>query len=599
MAADSTLPPPHGGRAIDLRVDAGRALELKASSLDWPSIDLDDRQLADVELLTTGAYAPLTGFNTDEEVASIERSLRLPDGTLWPLPITLDVDEHTAEGIQEGDLVALRDPEGTMVAVLHVTSRWHPDARADAAALLETTDPAHREVQALLARTGAVRLGGPVEALELPAHHDLADLRLTPAQVRKRLTARGWSAVLALPLRGVARVPLLDRVRRAVEDLGGADGPAGVLLHPTIGPGELADLDRFVRARLARITAGHLGVEVELAGVPLPARVGGQREALLQAIVRQNHGATHLLVGPWAATPHQPEASPPLSGPGAGQRLLAEVADELAITPIPVARQVLARPRRGTGDATTSSRNGDRPTDAGVSCAIDEVGPDAEVVDLTEPELHAALAAGDDLDPGLILPDIAAELARSHPPRHQRGLTVFLTGLSGSGKSTVANVLRARLMEHGGRTVTLLDGDLVRRNLSSELGFSKEHRDLNVRRIGYVASEITKHRGIAICAPIAPYDRIRRANRADIEATGGGYVLVHISTPLEVCEARDRKGLYAKARAGLITGFTGIDDPYEVPRDAALSIDTTDISAEDAADRIVAHLTAEGWWPPR
>jgi sulfate adenylyltransferase len=593
-------PPPHGGAPVDLMAAPARVEELKAASRDWRSIDLGERALADVELLTTGAYAPLTGFHTAEEVASIERSMRLPDGTLWPLPITLDVDEATADGIAEGDDVALRDPEGTMVAVLHVTSIWRPDARAEATALLESTDPAHVEVRALLARTGAVRLGGPVEALELPARHDLTDLRRTPAEVRQRLGARGWSAVLALPLRGVPRQPLLARARRAVGELAATHGDAGILLHPPIGPGEPADLDRFVRARLARLTADHLGAEVELAATPLPVRTAGPREALLQAIVRQNHGATHLLVGPWAATPHERETSHPLSGPGAAQRLLAEVADELAITPLPIARQVWARTSRSADEEVRVVEDPAGTLSAtGVACAVDEVPEGAEVVDLTEPELHDALALDQPVDPGLVHPDLVAELARSHPPRHRRGLTVFLTGLSGSGKSTVANVLRARLMEHGGRTVTLLDGDLVRRNLSSELGFSKEHRDLNVRRIGYVASEITKHRGIAICAPIAPYDRIRRANRADIEATGGGYVLVHISTPLEVCEARDRKGLYAKARAGLIPGFTGIDDPYEVPGDAALSIDTTDITAEQAADRIVAHLTDEGWWPPR
>jgi sulfate adenylyltransferase len=596
--SDPGLPPPHGGAPVDLMVDPARARELRAASRDWPSLDLDARALADVELLTTGAYAPLTGFHTAEEVTSIEQSMRLPDGTLWPLPITLDVDEAAAKGIEEGARVALRDPEGTMVAVLRVTSLWRPDARLDAAALLDSTDPGHLEVQALLARTRAVRLGGPLEALELPAHHDLADLRLTPAEVRARLAAHGWSAVLALPLRGVARTPLLERARRTVKELAAEHGTAGILLHPTIGPGEPADLDHFSRARLARLTGRLLGPQTELAATPLPARTAGPREALLHAIVRQNHGATHLLVGPWAATPHQREAAHPLTGPGAGQRLLTEVADDLAIVPVPVPRQVLVTSPRGVDAGSTRSDEGGL-TATVTYCGVDEAPPDGEVVDLTEPELHRALALDEDIHPALIHPDILGELRRTHPPRHQRGLTVFLTGLSGSGKSTVANVLRARLMEHGGRTVTLLDGDLVRRNLSSELGFSKEHRDLNVRRIGYVASEITKHRGIAICAPIAPYDRIRRANRADIEATGGGYVLVHISTPLEVCEARDRKGLYAKARAGLISAFTGIDDPYEVPTDAALSVDTTHISAEEAADRIVEHLTAQGWWPPR
>jgi sulfate adenylyltransferase len=570
------LPPYHGGRAVDLRVDAPRAASLKSASGDWPSWTLTDIQLADLELLATGAYAPLTGFASERDHASVVEGRRLEDGTYWPLPIDLDVDAGTADAAIAAGHLALRDAEGTMLAAMTVTSRWRPDPAAEARRLLGTDDLGVPEAAALRARAGAVRLGGPIEALELPAHHDLAALRATPEQVRARLAGHPAAAVLAVHLRGVPTSPLIERIVRSAKEL-----QALVLLHPTVGPVEAVDLDRFTLARLAAAAADELrrrGVAVELAVTPLPARLAGPREAALHAIVRQNHGATHLLVGPWHGTPHAAETGPPLFGPGAAQRLLETDAGELAIAPVRVPREVLL-------------------TSGGRFVPADQVPADAEVTDLAESQLHEAFAAGTE-PPADYLPEpLADELRRALPPRCRRGLTIFLTGLSGSGKSTIAKVLRDRLLERGGRTVTLLDGDLVRRNLSSELGFSKEHRDLNVLRIGYVASEITKHGGIAICAPIAPYDEIRKANRARIEATGGGYVLVHVATPLEVCEARDRKGLYARARAGQLRGFTGIDDPYEVPEDAALTIDTTDVEPHEAVEEILDHLEAEGWWP--
>ena len=596
------LPSPHGGHPVDLRVDADRAAELKAASATWPSWTLTPVQIADLELLATGAYAPLTGFVTETEQASILNQGRLPDGTLWPVPITLDVDPGTANELtgERGDrgddtsgrtpsdddgqraatgagkdagprMLALRDAEGTMLAAMSVTSQWRPNRHSETLRLLGSDDPEHPEVAAMLRRTGAVRLGGPVEVLELPAHHDLTDVRATPAQVRERLAAHEGRAVLAVHLRGIPTSAQVAAIVTAAADL-----DAVVLLHPTVGPTEAHDIGRFTRIRLARLVAEHLqaqDIEVELAAVPLPARLAGPASAVQHAIVRQNHGATHLLVGPWHASPHDTEHVPTLVGPHAPQERLEAVADELEIVPVMIrAEQVATRPEM------RADPHGDDPTRRQLLATRFGTFPDpsAEVPD-----------------------DIARVILERHPARDARGLTVFLTGLSGSGKSTIAKVLRGRLLEDSGRTVTLLDGDLVRRHLSSELGFSKRDRDLNVRRIGYVASEISKHGGIAICAPIAPYDESRRACRDLVQGNGGGFVLVHVSTPLEVCEARDRKGLYAKARAGEITGFTGIDDPYEEPADAALTLDTTDITPEQAAEQILAHLDEQGWWPPR
>jgi sulfate adenylyltransferase len=573
---DHPLPAYHGGRPVDLRVDEARAGELKEASRAWPSWTLTELQLADLELLTTGAYAPLTGFMTEDEHASVMVDDHLPDGSLWPAPIVLDVDTPTANETLEADHIALRDAEGTMLAALEITSRWRPDLRAESHRFLGSDDPVHPEVEALMERSRTMRLGGPLEVLELPAHHDLEELRATPEQLRARLAEHGDRPVLAVHLRSIPSQHLLETIRDHARDL-----DAVVLLHPAVGPGEAVDLDRFTRVRLARIAAERLrgDVDVELAVTPLPARLMGPREAILHALVRRNHGASHFLVGPWHASPHAAERVAPLYGPQAPPSRVSEVADELGITP------VLA----GDGEEGVISS--------------DDVNPVTEVpygTDSTDPSQGLLLAARSGRYPlGHVPDDVEAAVRRVLTPRDQRGLCVFFTGLSGSGKSTIAKILRARLLEPGGRTVTLLDGDLVRRNLSSELGFSKEHRDLNVRRIGYVASEIAKHGGIAICAPIAPYDDVRKANREQITRQGGGYLLVHVATPLEVCEQRDRKGLYAKARAGEIRGFTGIDDPYEVPDDAALTLDTTALSPEGAVDRILAHLEEEGWWPPR
>ena len=567
---DHALPPYHGGEPVDLRVDEARAAELTDGARRWPSWTLTELQQADLELLATGAYAPLTGFATDTEQTAILNSGRLPDGTRWPIPITLDVDAGMANEMSEDGMLALRDSEGTMLAAMTVVSRWRPDPKAEAMRLLGSNDPEHPEVAALLRRSGAMRLGGRVEAIELPAHHDLADVRLEPAEVRRRLARHAGRAVLAVHLRGIPTTPQLAAIRSAALDL-----DAVVLLHPTVGPTEAHDIGRFTRMRLVRLLAAHLaeaGVETELAATPLPARLAGPVEAELHAIVRQNHGATHLLVGPWHASPHDTEHVPTLVGAHPPQQHLAQVAGELGIVPVPVAADEIAvRPELASDPA------GDDPTRRQLLATRFGTFPDpsAEVPD-----------------------DIAAVIHERHPPRHRRGVTVFLTGLSGSGKSTIAKVLRGRLLETGGRTVTLLDGDLVRRHLSRELGFSKRDRDINVRRIGYVASEISKHGGIAICAPIAPYDESRRACRELVQGAGGGFVLVHVATPLAVCEARDRKGLYARARAGEITGFTGIDDPYEEPADAALRLDTSDITPEQAAEQILDHLAEQGWWPP-
>ena len=314
---------------------------------------------------------------------------------------------------------------------------------------------------------------------------------------------------------------------------------------------------------------------VMLSLLPLAMRMAGPREAVWHAIIRKNHGCTHLIVGRDHAGPGSDSAGVPFYGPYDAQELLREHEGELGVAMVPFKMMVFA-------------------PDLDKYIPVDEAGEDVRTVSISGTELRARLAEGRDIPEWFSFPEVASELRRSHPPRHGQGFTVFFTGLSGSGKSTIANVLQVKFLEVGGRPVTLLDGDIVRKHLSSELGFSKEHRDINIRRIGFVASEITKNGGIAVCAPIAPYDLMRKEVRNMIEPWGG-FVLVHVATPLEVCEQRDRKGLYEKARAGIIKEFTGISDPYEQPIDADVVLDTTDITPEEAAQQIILYLEREGF----
>jgi sulfate adenylyltransferase len=309
--------------------------------------------------------------------------------------------------------------------------------------------------------------------------------------------------------------------------------------------------------------------------LPLAMRMGGPREAVLHAIIRKNYGCTHFIVGRDHAGPGNDSKGKPFYGPYEAQELLTQIEDELEIRMVPFRMMVYVE-------------------ELDKYFPVDEVPEGMRGLSISGTELRNRLADGREIPDWFTFSEVAEELRRTHPPRHKQGFTVFFTGLSGSGKSTIAKALMARLLEIGERPVTLLDGDIVRKNLSSELGFSKEHRDLNIQRIGFVASEITKNGGIAICAPIAPYDNIRMYNR-NLISSMGGYILIHNATPIEICEQRDRKGLYAKARAGIIKEFTGVSDPYEVPEDAEITIDTTDKTPEEAVQEIILYLEKEGY----
>jgi sulfate adenylyltransferase len=572
IASTSHIIAPHGGELADLIATPERIAELKAHSREWPSWDLTPRQICDLELLISGGFSPLRGFMTPADYEGVCHNMRLSSGVLWPMPITLDVKEDFAKSLTPGSSkVALRDAEGVMLAVLHVEAVWQPDRKAEAQSVFGTTSAVHPGVDYLLNKGNSWYVGGRLEGVQTPSHYDFRTLRLTPAELRAEFARLGWRRVVAFQTRNPmhrAHVELTFRAAKQVE--------ANLLIHPSVGMTKPGDVDYFTRVRcyqllLSKFPAG----SVKLSMLPLAMRMGGPREAIWHALIRKNHGVTHFIVGRDHAGPGKDSDGKNFYGPYDAQELFKKHEADIGVTMVPFNMMVYLE-------------------DKDQYVPDNEVTNGSRVLNISGTELRDRLNEGRDIPSWFTYPEVVHELRRSYPPRHKQGVTIFFTGLSGSGKSTIANVLVTKFLEAGGRPVTLLDGDLVRKHLSSELGFSKEHRDINIRRIGYVASEITKNGGIAICAPIAPYDATRKAVRGMIEPVGG-FILVHIATTVETCEQRDRKGLYAKARAGILKEFTGISDPYEEPKDAEVVIDTAELSPEEAAQEIILHLEREGF----
>jgi len=534
---------PYGGTLVNL-IDPARSEALKQEALGLPSLDLDWRQQCELEMLMSGAYSPLAGFMTRAQCVQVATEMKLDDGTFWPLPVTLGSRQKIAAELKPGDRVALRDGEGFMLAVLTVSDAWRDG------------DSWH--------------LGGRVEGASLPPHPDFASLRATPAELRALLARRGWRRVIAWQAHHpMHRAQFEFCLKSAIEN------EANLLLHPQVG-GDITDAPGYfglVRSFLA-IRERFPAATTQLSLLPAPPREASACALLLRAIVARNYGCSLLIAGGEHQADGNCRRGEDLAPPHADLPV-AELVGKIGVQLIAYPRMVYVEDRAEHLPESNAPAN-------------------ARLLTLSGEEFQRRMRAGLKIPDWYSFPEVLSELHRQSPPRERQGFTVFFTGLSGSGKSTLARALTARLMEMGGRSVTLLDGDIVRRHLSSELGFSKAHRDINVRRIGFVAAEITKNRGIAICAPIAPYRLTRRDVRAMIEAVGG-FVEIHVATPIETCESRDRKGLYAKARAGLIPEFTGVSDPYEVPENPELAIDTTHLGIDEAVQQVLLKLEHEGY----
>jgi len=534
---------PYGGPLVNL-INPDRVQALKLEALKLPSLELDWRQQCELEMLMTGAYSPLDSFMTQEQCQRVETSQQLDDGTFWPLPVSLSSSQKNAAELKIGTRVALRDGEGYMLAVLTITDVWQEKGRWN--------------------------FGGSIEGVALPPHPDFSALRATPVELRALFARRGWHKVVAWQAaQPMHRAQFEFCLKTAISH------QANLLLHPKAG-GDITDAPAYfglVRSFIA-VRERFPAATTELTLLPAPPREATGRALLLWSIVARNFGCSVLIAGGQFQPEGECRRGEDLTRTHPDLPVI-ERAEKVGVTLIAYPRMVYVEDRA-------------------------EHMPEAEApagarhFTLSGEEFQRRMQSGLKIPEWYSFPEVLAELQRQHPSRERQGFTVFFTGLSGAGKSTLARTLAARLMEMGGRSVTLLDGDIVRRNLSSELGFTKTHRDINVRRIGFVASEITKNRGIAICAPIAPYQATRRDVRALVEAVGG-FVEIHVATPIETCESRDRKGLYAKARAGLIPEFTGVSDPYEIPENAELAIDTTNLGIDEAVQRILLKLEQEGY----
>ena len=571
--ADSTLQliSPHGGILKDLYLDAEDVPAEKARAQDMKSWDLTARQICDLELLLTGAFSPLEGFLGRDDYDRVVKDMRLADGTLWPIPITLDVSEAFAEDLSEGDEIALRDQEGVLIATLKIDDLWTPDKKAEALGVFGSDDQAHPGVHYLLNVAGPVYVGGKVKGVEAPIHYDFKHLRQSPKELRETFIRRGWRKVVAFQTRNP-----MHRAHQELTFQAARQCEANLLINPVVGMTKPGDVDHYTRVRCyEHVLKRYPEQTTALSLLPLAMRMAGPREAVWHAIIRRNYGCTHFIVGRDHAGPGKDSKGEDFYGPYDAQELMKAHEDELAIEMVPFRMMVYVE-------------------DRAQYVPVDETKEDENVLNISGTEFRRRLQEGLEIPDWFSYPEVVEELRKTHPPRHKQGVVLFFTGLSGAGKSTIANALMVKMMEMGGRRVTLLDGDLVRKNLSSELGFSREHRDLNILRIGYVASEIAKNGGIAICAPIAPYAATRRMVRDMVESVGG-FVEVHVATSLEVCESRDRKGLYAKARAGVIKEFTGISDPYEVPENAEIVIDTGNISPDESANRLLVKLESLGY----
>jgi sulfate adenylyltransferase len=561
---------PHGGALRVLYLPADEALAFRQEVAESPAWNMSQRQLCDVKLLLNGGFSPLSGFLREDDYDAVLERMRLADGTLWPIPVTLDVDRKFVDGLRPGQRIGLRDPEGFLIAAMTVESIWEPDRRREAAAVFGTTDEMHPGVDYLLNRTHPVYVGGPLVGIARPVEYDFSQLRDDPKDLRAKFERWGWQRVVAFQTRNPMHRAHQELTQRAAQI-----AEANLLIHPVVGQTRPGDVDHFARVRCyEQVLKTYPEQTTLLSLLPLAMRMGGPREAVWHAIIRKNFGCTHFIVGRDHAGPGNDRSGKPFYGPYDAQALFQELQAEIGIQMVPFKEMAYVQ-------------------DRGQYVPQDEVGPGETVLSLSGTEFRRRLREGIDIPAWFSYPEVVEELRRRYPPRHRQGFTVLFTGLSGAGKSTLANALMVKLLEIGGRSVTLLDGDLVRKHLSSELGFSKEHRDLNILRIGFVASEITKAGGIAICAPIAPYASIRRRIRELVEAYGT-FVEIYVATPLEVCEQRDTKGLYAKARAGLLANFTGIDDPYEPPEDPDVVIHTESELPDVAAQRIVLKLEALG-----
>jgi len=567
----SKLISPYGGTLVNLVVEGEEREELLVRSSRLHSVKISARALCDLELLATGAFSPLDRFMKKADYERVLTEMRLTSGVLFPIPVTLPLDESALPSW--GEQITLSDTRNNPIAVMEIEEIYHYDPQREARLVLGTTDPRHPLVSEMTT-WGKVYVSGALKVIDLPKYHDFVDLRRTPAQVRGLLAEMGYDKVVAFQTRNPMHCIHEELTKRAAEEVGGS-----LLIHPVVGLTKPGDVDHYTRVRVYRTLAENYYEQNRtlLSLLPLAMRMAGPREALWHAIIRRNHGATHFIIGRDHAGPGKDSKGDPFYGPYEAQLMLAQYAGELGVEPVEFKELVYL------ADEERYEEQNKVPDGARIfSISGTQVRDDY-------------LAKGKMLPEWFTRPETAEILQQMYPPRHKQGVCLWFTGLSGSGKSTTAEIVTSLVLERG-RQVTVLDGDVVRTHLSKGLGFSQEDRDTNILRIGFVASEIARHGGLVISAAISPY----RATRNEVRKMAGDdhFIEIFVDTPIDVCEQRDVKGLYARARRGQITGFTGVDDPYEVPVNPEITLNTVDFSPEENALKIIAYLEEHGYLLP-
>lgn len=568
---NSNLISPYGGSLVNLVVPSESLAELKSYAGSLPSLQISERAVCDLELLATGGFSPLDRFMGEADYQRVLGEMRLSNGHIFSMPITLPVEP--SEDLKLDRDIALRNANNELLAILTIEEIYEWD-RAELAQQAFGTQDLRHPLVAEMSRWGRLNVSGKLRVLQLPGRYDFRELRLTPAETRARLESFGRVSVVAFQTRNPLHRVHEELIKRAVAEKDGA-----LLLHPVVGMTKLGDVDHYSRVRTykALIDRYFDPRRSMLALLPLAMRMAGPREALWHALIRRNHGANHLIVGRDHASPGVDSTGKPFYGPYDAQELVERFSEELGVTAVPFSELVYLPDENRYEEASKVSAQTRTASISGTQVR------------------NEYLNRGRKLPDWFTRPEVAEVLADTYPPRHRQGVCVWFTGLSGAGKSTTAEILITLLLEHG-RQATLLDGDVVRTHLSKGLGFSKEDRDTNIRRIGFVAAEIARHGGVAVCSAVSPY----RATRNDVRNMTGkeNFIEVFVDTPLEVCEQRDTKGLYAKARRGELKEFTGIDDPYEAPQHAEITLDTVGRSAEENARLILDCLIERGFVRP-
>ncbi len=570
MSKNDTIISPYGGKLVNLVVTGEEREQLIAESSLYPSIQISQRALCDLELLATGGFSPLDRFMGKADYQRVLTEMRLADGTLFPIPITLTIARD--EIPTRSEWINLRDTRNNLIAIMRLEEFYRWDPNMEARLVYSTHDHRHPMVSEMI-RWGDFCVSGEIKVVNMPKYFDFTDLRRTPVEVRAMLKEMGNKDVVAFQTRNPMHRVHEELTKLAARDVGGS-----LLIHPVVGLTRPGDVDYYTRVRVYKALADNYynNDSTALSLLPLAMRMAGPREALWHAIIRRNYGANHFIVGRDHAGPGNDSQGNPFYGPYEAQEFMKLYEEELGVKMVPFKWMVhLPKEKK--------------------YLPIDEVPEGVEVDKISGTQVREDyLAKGKLLPEWFTRKETAEILMQRHPPRHKQGFALWFTGLSGSGKSTTAEVLTSLLLERG-RSLTVLDGDVVRTHLSKGLGFSAEDRDTNILRIGYVGSEIARHGGAVICAAISPYRKTRNEAR---KMVGENFIEIYVDTPLEVCEARDVKGLYAKARRGEIKGFTGIDDPYEAPTSPELALNTVDLTPEENAHLIVQYLEDQGFLLP-